>query len=254
MGKRALVIARTGDVENAPENTRPAFESAIARGAHGVELDVHLTADGELIVHHFYGLGATDDGTRLVCEHTLAELKALDSGAWFNERFAGEPKPTLCEVFQMCKGRVGLEIDMKDTTTGFLRQVIDVVDRFELTDDVELTSPHSPLLPEVKRLNPHLRTGAFFYRPPEWMPIRLAHRYILDWARLLEIDVVHLNLALIRPDFVHELHQRGLIVHGSNLDSEDEIERGLSLGVDQLSTGHLGMALQLRNKLASASP
>jgi glycerophosphoryl diester phosphodiesterase len=82
MYEKPLVIARTGDVENAPENTLPAFESAISRGADGIELDVHLTADGELVVQHFYNLGTTDNGEGLVGEHTLAELKALDSGGW----------------------------------------------------------------------------------------------------------------------------------------------------------------------------
>jgi glycerophosphoryl diester phosphodiesterase len=113
MYPKPLVIARTGDVENAPENTLPAFESAIARGADGVELDVHRSLDGELVVHHFYNLGTTDDGEGLVCEHTLAELKALDSGSWFDERFAGESKPTLGEVFELCEGRIRLEVDLK---------------------------------------------------------------------------------------------------------------------------------------------
>ena len=56
MHEKPLVVARRGDVENAPENTLPAFESAISRGADGVEFDVHLSLDGELVVHHFYSL------------------------------------------------------------------------------------------------------------------------------------------------------------------------------------------------------
>ena len=248
MYDKPLVIARTGDVECVPENTLPAFESAISKGADGVELDVHLTTDGELVVHHFYTLGTTDNGDGLVGEHTLAELQGLDSGSWFDDRFAGELKPTLRQVFELCKGRTRLEVDLKDSSVSFLRKVVQEVEQFDLVDDVELTSAHYPMLMQVKKLNPNLQTGTFFNEPPDWMPVRLAQRHILDWASLLEIAVVHLSMALITADFVDKLHRRGFIVYGSNLDSAEHIRQGLRLGIDSFSTGHLGMALQLRDE------
>lgn len=252
MHEKPLVIARTGDVENAPENTLPAFESAIARGADGVELDVHPTLDGELVVHHFYNLGTTDDGEGLVCEHTLAELRALDSGGWFDERFAGERKPTLGEVFELCKGRVGLEVHLHGSSLGSLRQVVAEVEQFDLVDAVELTTAHTPLLLHVRTLNPELRCGTFYREPEEWKPVRLAQRHILDWATLLRTTHVHLDVSLLTADFVSRLHRSGFIVHGSNLDTNEEIERGLSAGVDQFSTGRLGLARELRDAFAQS--
>jgi len=127
--RKPLVIARTGDIEKAPENTLPAFESAISRGADGVEFDVHLTSDGKLVVHHFHNLGTTDNGEGLVSEHTLAELKALDSGAWFDKGFVGESKPTLSEVLELCKGRVKPEADLKDSSVVFLRKVVREIEK-----------------------------------------------------------------------------------------------------------------------------
>lgn len=247
MDTKPLVIARTGDVQNAPENTLPAFESAILRGADGVELDVHPTLDEKLVVHHFYNLGITDDGDGLVCEHTLAALRALDSGNWFDRRFAGEPKPTLGEVFELCKGRVGLEVHLHGSNLGFLRQVVAEVERFGLVEDVELTTAHYPLLPHVRTLNPELRCGTFYDEPPEWTPTRLAQRHIPDWASLLGTTHVHLDVSLLTAHFVSRLHRNSFIVHGSNLDTNEEIERGLSAGVEQFSTGHLGRALELRD-------
>ena len=210
--EKPLVIARTGDVEHAPENTLPAFERAISRGADGIELDVHLSADGELVVHHFYNLGTSDNGKGLISEHTLAELKALDSGSWFDTRFAGEPKPTLSEVFELCKNRTRLEVDLKDSSVGFLNKVIREIERFALGDDVELTTEHYPLLPQAKKISSKLRTGTFFYEPPDWMPVRLAQKHIFDWVNLLEVTIVHVNIALITADFVDKLHRSGFIV------------------------------------------
>lgn len=175
MAEQPLVFARRGDVENAPENTLPAFERAILKGADGVECDVHLSADGQLVVHHFYNLGATDNGAGLVGEHTLAELQALDSGSWFAEQFAGEPKPTLSEVFELCQGRTRLEVDLKESSPDFLHKVVKEIERFDLVGEVELTTAHYPLLTHIKQLNPDLRTGSFFYEPPGWMPVRLAN-------------------------------------------------------------------------------
>jgi len=248
MRSRPLVIARTGDIEKAPENTLPAFESAISRGADGVEFDVHLTLDGELVVHHFYNLGTTDNGEGLVNEHTLAELKALDSGSWFDKRFAGEPKPTMSEVLGLCRGRARLEVDLKGSSAAFLRKVVGEIEKVGLVGDVELTTAHYPLLTHVRKLNPELRTGTFFCKPPDWIPIRLAQTQALDWAILLAVAVVHLDIALITTDFVKDLHRSGFTVYGSNLDSAEQIRRALNLGIDSFSTGRLGMALQLRDE------
>ena len=69
-----------------PQKTIPAFESAISKGADGIELDVHYTTDQELVVHHFFNLGHTDNGKGIVCEQSLAELKSLDTGNWFKKQ------------------------------------------------------------------------------------------------------------------------------------------------------------------------
>ncbi|MBN1317445.1 MAG: hypothetical protein JXA42_18330, partial [Anaerolineales bacterium] len=65
------------------------------------------------------------------------------------------------------------------------------------------------------------------------MPLRLAQKHALDWAMLMGIDVVHLHLSLITPEFVDQLHGRSLLVHGSNLDTEEDIARGIQLGALQ---------------------
>lgn len=245
-GKISIVACR-GDRENFPENTIPSFKSAIRKGADGIEFDVHYTADKELIVHHFFNLGHTDNGKGIVGERTLTELQSLDSGSWFGSQFPGITKPTLSEVIECCKGKIRFEIDMKDSSLEFLQRVIGEVEKFDLLDEVELTSAHYPLLVQAKKINPKLRTGTFFYEPPEWMPIRVAQKHAIDWAKLLELNVVHLNIALMDPDFIEKLHQHGLIVYGSNLDTEELIQKGMELGIDSFSTGRLELAIELRN-------
>ena len=246
------IIARRGDAEIAPENTLPAFISAIERGADGIELDVHPTADGHLIVHHFYNLGNTDNGEGLVHEKTLSELQALDSGSWFSPQLNGAKKPTLNEVMVLCKGRIRLEIDLKGSNPDFLRQVLMLVEDFDMIGEVELTTSHYPLLPLIKNTNPQFTTGSFFLEPPTWMPVWLAQQQALDWAILLKIDRIHLHITLITREFVQQLIRLGFSVHGSNLDTQEEMQRGIALGINSFSTGNLTLALQLR-KVASNS-
>lgn len=243
---KPLIIARCGDSECFPENTLPAFESAINKGADGVELDVHQTSDNELIVHHFYNLGSSDNGMGLVSEHTLAELKSLDSGGWFSPEFAGLKKPTLAEVLELCKGKIRLELEVKSSDLGTLQQIIGLLEQFNIIADVELTSAHYPLLVHAKTMKPRLSTGTFFYRQPDWMPPRLAQQHVLDWASQLDIQTVHVDLSLLTDEFVDLLHYHRMRVHVSNLDTAEQLRHGLSFDIDGLSTGRLSSALALR--------
>lgn len=83
----SLIVAHRGDRERYPENTLTAFESAIAKGADAIELDVFSTRDGELVVHHDYTLERTTEGAGDIGGFTLAELKRLSAGAWFGPAF-----------------------------------------------------------------------------------------------------------------------------------------------------------------------
>ncbi|MFN8441491.1 MAG: hypothetical protein U0175_12000 [Caldilineaceae bacterium] len=105
----------------------------------------------------------------------------------------------------------------------------------------------------AKKIDPRLRTGTFFLQPPEWMPLRLAQRHVLDWATLFEIQVAHLHLSPLTDDFVDELRRRGLTVYASNLSTKVDIEQGLHKGIDSFSTDELEMALRMRDDFANRS-
>src|SRR5512145_1023455 len=94
---RPVIFAHRGASAHAPENTLAAFELAIAQQADAVELDVKLTADGQVIVFHDSTVDRTTNGHGKVQDMTLAELKALDAGSFLGSQFAGEKIPTLEE-------------------------------------------------------------------------------------------------------------------------------------------------------------
>jgi len=108
---RPLNIGHRGASAETPENTLAAFRRALEVGADGLELDLHLTRDGEVVVIHDDRVDRTTDGRGFVHEMSLAGLRRLDAGSWFNRRcpdrarpaFAGAPVPTLQEVFDLAR-------------------------------------------------------------------------------------------------------------------------------------------------------
>src|SRR5258708_15038190 len=101
------VLAHRGGGAFAPENTIAAIRPGRERGFRGVEFDVTLCADGELVLIHDATLDRTTDGTGAVAERSWAELAGLDAGRWFSADFAGERIPRLTEAIGFCPSRQG---------------------------------------------------------------------------------------------------------------------------------------------------
>ena len=108
----------------APENSAPAIEMCIQDYCEWVEIDVRLTSDGQHVVIHNDTVDATTDGKGRVSDFTMAELKQLDAGSWFAERFAGERLLSLPEALELARGRVNLDLDCKHIDAGLLVQEV----------------------------------------------------------------------------------------------------------------------------------
>ena len=112
-GDDFTIIAHRGASAYYPENTLVSFEGAMALGADMVELDVQLTSDGEVVVFHDEKITRCTDGRGRIADHSLAELKKLDAGSWFDKKFQGEKIPTLAEVLNVCKNKIAVNIEIK---------------------------------------------------------------------------------------------------------------------------------------------
>lgn len=108
-----VVVAHRGESTDAPENTLAAFRLAWERGATLFELDVHLTADGELAVMHDSNTQRTTGVSMVIEQTTMAELKRLDAGSWHGAQWAGERIPTLGEVMRELPASCTVKIEMK---------------------------------------------------------------------------------------------------------------------------------------------
>lgn len=118
-------IAHRGDSANAPENTFAAFERALAVGVADIETDVRRTRDGALVLLHEATVDRTTDGVGKVAELTLAQVRALDAGAWFGAAFAGQRVPLLDELLERYLPRARLHLEVKDTSPAAVEALLE---------------------------------------------------------------------------------------------------------------------------------
>jgi penicillin amidase len=117
------IIGHRGASAVAPENTQASTHAAIAAGATAIEVDVRLSKDGRLVLRHDEALERTTNGTGSVKDKTLAELRELDAGSWFDPKFGGQRIPTLAEALALCKGKCDVLLDLKETGEDYARLV-----------------------------------------------------------------------------------------------------------------------------------
>ena len=117
------IIAHRGASAVCPENTMAAYRLAWRVGATAVEADVRTTKDGVLVSLHDAALDRTTDGRGNLGETTLAEVRRLDAGSWFDARFKAERVPTLQEILAFGRGRIDVLLDLKESSEEFAMRV-----------------------------------------------------------------------------------------------------------------------------------
>lgn len=144
------VAAHRGWPNKYPENTIESFRASLALGVDQLEFDVHMTADGHLVIMHDHTVDRTTDGTGLVREMTLAQVKSLDAGAKKDPAFAGCRVPTMEELMELVKDHptITLDLELKDYPTEGMEafayescdKALTVIDAYGFTDRVVVNS------------------------------------------------------------------------------------------------------------------
>lgn len=231
--RRPLNFAHRGACREAPENTLAAFECAVQLGADGIELDVQLSKDGEVVVIHDFRLETTTDGEGLVRDKTLADLRELDAGEWFDPSFPGQRIPTLQEVIDAVGHHLLLNIELKTMDVkddGLAAAVMRIVEVNGLLERVVLSSFNPLAVWRAKRLNPRVPAGllyapdsAFFLRRP--------------WPRhFVQLEALHPHHTDVDERYMAWARERGYRIHTWTVDDPDRMRELARLGVDIIIT------------------
>ncbi len=243
-------FAHRGASARAPENTLEAFRLGVEAGAGGLELDVHMTRDGEIVVIHDPTVDRTTNGSGAVAEMTLAELRRLDAGYRFSPdggstypyRGAGVRVPTLAEVYEEFPGAC-LNIEMKEAQPGIEEAVLRVVRGAGAQERTLVVSARHGVVRRFRALSGGgISTGASrreikaFYL---WSRSRLEGlcRPAYD---ALQVPVEHRGILVLTQRFVEAAHSRGVRVDAWTINGPEEMRRLLDLGVDTIMTDRPG--------------
>jgi glycerophosphoryl diester phosphodiesterase len=230
---RPLLIGHRGYPAKFPENTLASFDGAMQAGCDMIELDVTLTKDRKVMVIHDDTLDRTTTGRGPVSGHTLEEIKALDAGSWFDVRFSEERVPELTEVMKLTAGKCMLNIEIKKSAfeAGFPadaveRQVVDLVKASGAMDRVIISSFDQRILQRIAAME----------APPAvaYISDHGADKRVLEMLLGMKAFSWHPRFKVLTRDQVELLHAAGVRVFPWTINTREEAERMLALGVDGL--------------------
>jgi glycerophosphoryl diester phosphodiesterase len=238
------VIAHRGNSIAAPENTLAAIREALDLGVPIVEVDVYLSRDGVPVVFHDESVDRTTDGSGLVWEKTLAELKVLDAGSWKSARYAGERIPTLAEALGTARGRGRLLLDLK--MDGMGRAIAGVLDRLGLGPDSVLVGTWSEA--QAADAAAHL-PGAVILAAGDAPAAWDAGYFERERAR--GIRGLELEGGWSR-ELIAAAQAHGLTVYAYTINDQATMRRLIEMGVDGIETDDPAMLLGVLEELVRA--
>ncbi|MFQ5737859.1 MAG: glycerophosphodiester phosphodiesterase [Acidobacteriota bacterium] len=228
-----LVIAHRGASGEAPENTLAAFRRAVQLNVDLVELDVRFSRDRRVIVIHDETVQRTTTGHGAVAEMTLNDLRQLDCGSWFDQRFKGERIPTLEEVIAVVRPTpVQLLIEIKDRPAppeGFETLILETLGRNGMQSRAILQSFDLRAVKELKQIEPSVAAAALLDR-----------RSSDPVGEALEAgaETLAIKWKLLRPEIVEEAHRRGVQVYVWTVNKPKDIGRMRDFGVDGIISNY----------------
>ena len=240
--KMSIIYGHRGASAYAPENTLEAFRLSLEMGADGFELDVHLSADGELVVIHDESVDRTTNGTGLVRELTLAQLKALDA-SYGMTAYAGAKIPTLEEVFALVQNtRHIVNVEIK-TDEWFYAEIeekcLALAKEKGVEDRVIYSSFNHYTLMKLRKLKPDAKLGMLFgdIMVSPW-----------EYAKQLDVDYLHpMKMNIYVPGSAEQTLKAGYGINMWTINDEETMGECMKYGAG-IITNYPDIAVALKNK------
>jgi glycerophosphoryl diester phosphodiesterase len=252
--RRPLVFAHRGGSALGPENTLAAFDLGLQSGADGLELDVHLAADGIPVVHHDDTLDRTTSGSGPLAALTAAELARIDAGCRFARgdefpfRNQGVGIPSLREVLRRYPD-VPITVELKADSAELGEAVAQEVRLAAAVDRVCVAAFDSRSVAAARRALPEVATSA--------SRTEVRRAVIRGFARLpvrrapyggYQVPERNGRVHIVTPRFVRDAHEAGFKVHVWTVDEEQDMRRLLAWGVDGLISDRPDLAVRVRDE------
>ncbi len=251
---RLLVFAHRGGGGLFPENTLIAFEDSVKLGVDFLELDVHSTSDGTLVVLHDGSVDRTTDGSGKISEMTFPEVKKLDAGYSFTNdggktfpfRGSGISVPTLAEIFDTMP-EMKFNIEPKQQTPSIIKPLCNLIRERKMIDKVIVGSFNQAIIDDFRRQCPQVATSASPSEVSSFLAMEktgIGESYSPP-MQALQIPERIGGIQIISKNFVEAAHKRNLKVHVWTINETEDMRRLLEIGVDGIMTDYPDRLLNL---------
>lgn len=253
---QVMVIAHQGGEQLRPDNTLAAFQYATELGVDVLELDIHSTADGHLVVIHDDTVDRTTDGSGPVTSFTLAEIQALDAAyRWphnrenptdFPYRGQGITIPTLAEVFAAFPGmRINIEIKQDDPPIA--EPLCELIQEYDKESEVLVVSSQDEAIKAFREACPTVATGASESEVRLFFGLNMVFLGAVYQPRMdsFQIPEYSGNIHVLTQRFVDTAHRQNVRLDVWTIDEVADMERLIDLGVDGIITNRPDLLLEL---------
>lgn len=228
---QVLIIGHRGANAIAPENTLKAFQKAIELKADYVEFDVHQSKDGEIVIIHDSDTLRTTRHKGSIPKMTLAEIKKLDAGE-------GEQIPTLDELIQIAKGKIGLQLEIK--APGMAQKIVDKLRSANLIESTIVSSFNHNELLEIQKIEPSLKLAA--------LVLRMRKGKTLQKALDNNFSYIHPEFRFIKKPSIDAAHEKNIKVNAWTVNTRSNMKKLIEIGIDGIITNNIEFAREVLNR------
>ena len=226
----------------APENTLSAIKEGLKYEVDRIEVDVHQSKDGKVIIMHDVTLDRTTNGTGAIKDYTYDELLKLDAGSWFSEKFKGEKIPLLEEAIELIDGNAVFVIELKEGDEiypGIVENVVNLIRKHDATDWCVVHSFRTKILEQIHEMEPAIELHKLFIGKLSLVPIFVSAGFVPEYYSFDKhpyISEYSLNYQFANRSIINAIHKRGKKVNVWTIDDKAKYLKLRNLGIDGFIT------------------
>ncbi len=251
--KKIAVIAHRGASGNAPENTISSIKLALEMHVDMIEIDVHLSKDSVPVVIHDETLSRTTNGNGNVKDYSIKELKKLDAGKWFSEKYINEQIPTLEEVLEQTKGKCILLIEIKNGSSiypNIEKIILNIIKDKNAENDCIIQSFDDEVILNLENQNCSVQLQKLVTGNIRFLPFHLVDSKIKFGSiyRYKNVSAINLNFKYVNKVVVNKIHAAGQKTFCWTVNKNKDMIRLIDCGVDGIITNYPEKLIEILKK------
>ncbi|MEC5422324.1 glycerophosphodiester phosphodiesterase [Virgibacillus sp. C22-A2] len=239
---RTQILAHRGASKLAPENTMPAFELAYFQEAEGIETDVQLTKDNIPVLIHDEHVKRTTDGAGYIKDLAFHQLKELDAGSWFSQKFSGTRIPSLEEFLHWAQNkRLHVNIELKNNKIDYKNIesiVYEMILHYQLLDRTTISTFNSNSLKRMRDFDNNLSVALLTSK---------RNKNIVAYSKTIGADAIHVKYRSLSKPLIEHSHQENMAIRVFTVNRFAHIMKCFNYGCDGIITDIPGEARLYRD-------